>query len=127
MRMNEKIDVFLGMHLFLALLSIFEYTSKDGYHKKKWLPMGKNIANMYRYAQVALATNMRYINHLSVIYEKVTPVEMIKNISSSIIINERRYSGFNILKEETIRLLEILSSGSYIIKGFTNRDLRNKL
>lgn len=101
--------------------------SKDGYHKKKWVPMGKSIANMYRYAQVSLATNMRYLNHLSVIYDKVTPVDMIEKISSSIIINDRRYSGFNILKEETLQLFDILSNGSFIIKGFTNRDIRIKL
>lgn len=101
--------------------------SKDGYHNKKWVPMGKSIANMYRYAQVSLAINMRYLNHLSIIYDKVTPVDMIEKISSSVIINDRRYSGFNILKEETLQLFEILSNGSFIIKGFTNRDIRIKL
>lgn len=101
--------------------------SKDGYHKKAWVPMGKSIAYMYRYAQVSLAINMRYLNHLSVIYDTETPVELIEKLSSTIVIENRRYSGFNILKEETIQLFEILSNGSFIIKGFTNRDIRNKL
>lgn len=101
--------------------------SKDGCHCKKWVPMGKSIANMYRYAQVSLATNMRYLNHLSVIYDKVTPVEMIEKVSSTIEMNERKYSGFNILKKETIQLFEILSNGSFTIQGFTNRDIRKKL
>ena len=73
--------------------------TKGGYHKKMWVPMGKSIANMYRYAQV----------------------------SATVIINNRRYSGFNILKEETIQLFEILSNGSFLIKGFTNQDIRKKL
>lgn len=101
--------------------------TKDGYHKKAWTPMGKSIANMYRYAQVSLAINMRYLNHLSVIYDKVTPIKMIERMSSTIETDNRKYSGFNILKEETIRLFEILSDGSFIIKGFTNMDIRKRL
>lgn len=52
---------------------------------------------------------------------------MIHKISSTTVEKNRRYSGINIMKEETIRLFEILSNGAFIIKGFTNRDIRKKL
>ena len=40
--------------------------------------MGKSITNMYRYAQISLATNMQYLNHLSVIYDKVMDLLSLK-------------------------------------------------
>lgn len=100
--------------------------TKDHYHKKAWVPMGKSIANMYRYAQVSLGTNMRYLNHLSCIYDKKTPVELIENISEKRDFNNRPYSGYNLLNGDTIHLFEILSNGSYLIHGFTNKDIRNQ-
>lgn len=73
----------------------------------KSVPMDKRIINIYRCAQVSMAINMQYLNHLSVVCDKVTPVDMIeKNIFTQ---KGRRYSEFNIVKEETIRFFEMIN------------------
>ena len=40
--------------------------------------MGKSIANLYRYAEVSKATNLRYINALPLSVDNVTPVKEIE-------------------------------------------------
>lgn len=89
-----------------------------------WTPMGKSISNLYRYAEVSKATNNRYINALPNPVDVVTPVKDIENISKSIEVSNRHITGFNILKEDTTTLLEIIASGDFIVNGITNKELR---
>ena len=42
---------------------IYKESGKD--KDKKWVPMGKTIANLYRYAQVSQAANRRYLDAVS--------------------------------------------------------------
>lgn len=93
----------------------------------RWVSMGKSISNLYRYAEVSKATNMRYINALPSPVDTVTPVKEIESISCSIEVNNRHISGFNILNPETTKILEIIASGDYIVNGITNKNLRNRL
>lgn len=111
---------------------ILKETEKIVDHKvitteKHWVPMGKSIANLYRYAEVSKATNLRYINSLPLPVDNVTPVKEIENISKSIEVNNRHISGFNILNSETTKLLETIASGDYIVNGITNKTLRNRI
>lgn len=111
---------------------ILKETEKIVDHKvitttKHWVPMGKSIANLYRYAEVSKATNLRYINALPLPVDNVTPVKEIESISKSIEVNNRHISGFNILNSETTKLLETIASGDYIVNGITNKTLRNRV
>ena len=54
------------------------------------------------------------------------PVSEINKISSSIIVNKRKYTGFNILEKDTLNLFSIISSGEYLINGFSNKLIREK-
>lgn len=72
-----------------------------------WIPMGKSISNLYRYAEVSKATNMRYINALPNPIDNVTPVKSIENVSRTIEMDDRKISGFNILSKETTKLLRV--------------------
>ena len=94
---------------------------------KKWIPMGKSIANLYRYVEISKNITKRYIDALPEIdIETKVPISDIEKLSSSIIVNERKYTGFNILSEETTKLLSLISSGEYLINGFSNKMIRNK-
>ena len=54
------------------------------------------------------------------------PISEIEKISSAITINNRKYTGFNILEKDTLKLLSIISSGEYLINGFSNKLIRIK-
>lgn len=54
------------------------------------------------------------------------PLSEIEKISESITINKRKYTGFNILEKNTLKLFSIISSDKYLINGFTNKNIRAK-
>ena len=87
--------------------------------EKKWLPMGKSIANLYRYSEVCKAINMRYINSLPI------PVE-IEKVSNRKEVKGRIYTGFNLFNKDDIRLFNILADASLIVNGFNNKILRSR-
>lgn len=94
---------------------------------KEWIPMGKSIVNLYRYVEISKNITKRYIDALPEIdIENKVPISDIKKLSSSIIVNERKYTGFNILSEDTTNLLSLISSGEYLINGFSNKMIRTK-
>ena len=101
--------------------------TNEGYEVKRWVPMGKSIANLYRYKEVSEASNMRYIEALGNAIDKSKPIEEIEKVSSKIVVKGRRYTGFNILDKETTKLFKILSNGSYMINGFRNSDIKYAL
>ena len=94
--------------------------------EKKWLPMGKSIANLYRYAEVCKAINTRYINALPIPTEKEIAINKLKSISNRKEINNRIYTGFNLFSIDDIRLFNILADAGLLINGFTNKILRSR-
>ncbi len=93
---------------------------------KVWVSMGKSIANLYRYVEISKSITKRYIEALPEVNTDEVPIYEIQKVSSSIIINDKKYTGFNILQKDTLKLLSIISSGEYLINGFSNKNIRNK-
>ena len=87
---------------------------------------GKSIANLYRYIEISKSITQRYIEALPEINTDNISVKEIEKISSSIIVNKRKYSAFNILNEDTLSLFMIISSGDHLINGFNNKNIRRK-
>ena len=94
--------------------------------EKVWVPMGKSISNLYRYVEISKSITKRYIEALPDINIDEVPISEINKISSSIIVNERKYTGFNIFEKDTLNLFSIISSGEYLINGFSNKLIREK-
>lgn len=94
---------------------------------KKWLPMGKSIANLYRYAEICKAINKRYIEALPIPSEKEIAIKKLESVSNSKEVNNRIYTGFNLFKKSDNDLFNTLASADLIINGFTNKILRQRL
>lgn len=94
--------------------------------EKVWVPMGKSISNLYRYVEISKSITKRYIEALPDINIDEVPISEINKISSSIEVNDRKYTGFNILEKDTLKLFTIISSGEYLINGFSNKLIREK-
>ncbi len=93
---------------------------------KEWVPMGKSIANLYRYVEISKSITKRYIEALPEINTDEVPISEIEKISSSVEVNNQKYSGFNVLNKDTLKLLSTISSGEYLINGFSNKNIRIK-
>ncbi len=94
--------------------------------EKVWVPMGKSIANLYRYVEISKSITKRYIEALPEINSNEVPISEIEKVSSSVTVNDKKYTAFNILSKDTLKLLSIISSGEYLINGFSNKNIRNK-
>lgn len=92
--------------------------------QKKWLPMGKSVANLYRYVEISKSIIERYINALPLIDMNTVPLKEIESISNRVEKNGRVYTGFNLLNEETLEILKVISNAKYLINGFTNKSIR---
>ena len=94
---------------------------------KKWVSMGKSIANLYRYVEISKAITNRYINALPEIDNDKVPLKELAMVSSRKIVEGKPYPAFNILNDETLNLFAAISDGAYLISGFDNRLIRRKI
>lgn len=124
---NLRIEVTINNPKDFKVLKIKENNETgEVIETKEWVPMGKSIANLYRYVEISKSIIKRYIEALPEINIDEVPMSEIEKVSSSVIVNDRKYSAFNILSKDTLKLLSIISSGEYLINGFSNKNIRNK-
>ena len=89
--------------------------------------MGKSISNLYRYVEISKSITKRYIEALPDINLDEVHLKDIQKISSRKEVNNRIYSSFNILSEDTLNLFTEISKGEYLINGFNNKMIRKNL
>ena len=93
---------------------------------REWVPMGKSIANLYRYIEISKSITKRYLEAMQEITMDKVSVEDVAKISTSKEIRGRRYSAFNVLNAETLLLFQVISSGDFLINGFNNKNVRQR-
>jgi hypothetical protein len=92
--------------------------------QKKWVPMGKSIANLYRYAQVSEAANKRYLDALSLVEPRTESIQEIEKICHRVTSGKRIFSGMNLISKEVEAIfLAVMDAGNHI-NGFTNASIR---
>jgi hypothetical protein len=101
---------------------------REGLQVTEWVPMRKGVANRFRYRDVSLAANARYLDALAIVDDPSTAIRQLHSITG----RKRTRSGqsvraFNPLSEEDQRLFKALLSGDNAINGFRNRDIRERL
>ncbi len=85
----------------------------------------KVLPSQYKPFQVAvLLCTLATIPDISL--DKV-PQKEIMDISRAKEIRGRRYSRLNLLSEETIRVLKTISSGEFLLNGFDNKSIRQRI
>lgn len=100
-----------------------EVNSKEG-NVMRWVPMGKSIANLYRYAQVSKASNTRYLDALAEAVPTNEIITEIEKVCSHVTSKKRVYTGFNVLSPDICQLFLTIMNGAFLINGFVNKDLR---
>jgi hypothetical protein len=112
----------------------FKILNPNQQGKKKWVPMGKNISNLYRYAEIMKKCNERYLNSLAAVNKNGDLGKSIENLCHPVktklsknSLNERYYSAFNLLKDLSCNLFNSVMNGAYMIRGFTTKQLTQSL
>jgi hypothetical protein len=99
---------------------------------KEWVPMGKSFSNLYRYAEVAKACNLRYLESINSVNRNNNLDRKIEKLCNKVEtkISEksdsmpRKYAGFNVLSDFSCNVFNAILNGAFKIRGFKNKDLR---
>jgi hypothetical protein len=101
---------------------------RQGRRVTEWVPMRKGVANLFRYRDVSLAANGRYLEALAVVDDPGMAFKQLNTITQ----RKRTRAGqsvkaFNPLSADDQRVFKALLSGANTINGFRNRDIRARL
>jgi len=99
--------------------------TEDG--KLRWVPMRKGVSNLYRYAEIGLQANQRYLDHLTQAKLKSKAIPFLDGLCRSHTQNGKRFARFNPLQDVDRNLFAAIVSGEFVINGFRNHDLCDKL
>lgn len=100
---------------------------RDGTESKQWKPMGKSIANLYRYAEISKACNTRYLDAMVDIVPVKSTLKEIEEICSGKKTGGKKVPGFNVWSKEVVLIMETVCDGRYLVQGFKNKDIRCKI
>ena len=100
--------------------------TEDG-PKRRWVPMAKRVANLWRYAGVSMNANKRYLKALALVKAKDKVVKELDDLCRGRIVDGRRYAKFNPVARRDADVFRAVMSGDYVINGLRNRDLAQRL
>jgi len=95
--------------------------------QRRWLPMGKGVANLWRYVQVARQSNGRYLNALAQAQPKGKAIAELDRLCHPRTANGKRYARFNPVTAEDCELFSAVLAGEHALNGFRNKDLQARL
>jgi hypothetical protein len=93
----------------------------------RWMPLGKGVAYLWRYAEVGQQANHRYLDALAQAPLHGDAVAELDGVCRSRIIQGQRVAGLNPVTAETGALFQAVLKGEHQINGFRNRDLQHHL
>ena len=101
---------------------------RRGQTQMVWCPMNKGVANLYRYQQVAHASNGRYAAALALAQiPSHAARRALPSLAQPKTRRGRRYAGFNPARPEHVKLFAAVLDGDHLLRGFQNRDIRQRL
>ena len=108
-------------------MRVFRTSESDPDGEQKWLRMRKGVADLHRRAQLSQASNERYLEDLASV-ENTQPLG--KSLAApcrSTTRNGRPVQALNPFRQDDAKLLAAINHGEFLIHGFRNRDIKQKL
>ena len=106
-----------------------QYRPKEGDPEgaKKWRPMRRGLADLHRRGEVSQKVNERYLDALASVDDSARLHEILGPIAK-----RKQWKGHPVrplhpFSAEDSALLEIVSRGEFMIRGLSNRDVRERL
>jgi hypothetical protein len=91
---------------------------------KRWRPLRKGVADLYRRAKLSQAANERYLEKLAALDDTRTLQELVAPLCRPVPWQGQRVRALAPLSERDTKLLQAVQRGEFAIHGFRNRDLR---
>jgi hypothetical protein len=100
---------------------------REGQRRLVWCPMNKGVCNLYRYQEVALAANHRYLEALAVVDNPAPTYREVAELTEARTVQGRSSAGFNPARAQDIGLFRAVLDGNHLVRGFRNADIRRTL
>jgi len=102
--------------------------TRKGKSRMEWVDMRKGVAWLFRYREVSLKANSRYLDALAAVDDPTNAKRDLDRITTrKKDAAGRGCSGFNPLAHRDTELFQAVMDGEHCLRGFTNRDIRTKL
>jgi hypothetical protein len=106
---------------------VYRPVQHKGRRVKRWATMRRGVCDMHRRAQVSKAANARYLQALSVVGRMAVISHVLDPVSKRVTKDARPYRALRPVSPEDTRVFETVMQGQFLLRGFTNKDLRLKL
>jgi len=94
----------------------------------EWVDMRKGVAWLFRYREVSLMANSRYLDALAAVDDPTNAKRDLDRLTTpKKDAAQRSCSAFNPLARHDAELFQAIMDGEHCLRGFTNRDIRAKL
>ena len=131
LKLYDKFKIILRIETTVNDVSFFQQYRqvhhRDHSISTKYAPMKKTIYSLPALGETLRAVHNRYLKFISEIDTPDTGLHNLQHLTESRQDNEHRYKGFNLLSEEDPSLFRLLLNGEFVLKGFSNKMLRQLL
>ena len=107
---------------------IYKKIKRKGKCRTEWVSMRKGVAYLFRYREVSLMADSRYLDALALVDDPTYAKRDLDRITT----RKKDAAGrgcpaFNPLSRSDAELFQAVMDGDHCVKGFTNGDIRLKL
>jgi len=102
-------------------------TERKGVRGMRWIPMRLAVSDLDRRVEVSRAANERYLEALAVVGVPCPAREVLDKVGQSVVKEDRRYRPLRPVSEGEAKVFAAVLDGRFLIKGFSNRQLRELL
>jgi len=101
--------------------------TRNGARTTAWIPMRKSVADLRRRVELSRAANERYFEALGLVGDSSPTRSLTDPVSRRITRDGRPYRALRPIDPEEAKLFALLLDGRFLLQGFRNRDLRQRL
>jgi hypothetical protein len=92
-----------------------------------YFPMGKGIANLYRYAEIGMSANNRYLEMLTAVDNPAEGFAAIRRVCEKAKLNGKSKRALNPLQIKDISMFAAVMKGEFALQGFRHKDIAKAL
>ncbi len=102
-------------------------TEWNGVRRMRWIPMRFGLADLDRRVEISRAANERYLEALAIVEVSSPARELLDEVSRRVVKQGRPYRALRPVSREESRVFAATLNGRFLVRGFTNRELRESL
>jgi hypothetical protein len=130
-KMYDKFGRILRIEVTVNDVSFFRHRREVEHRNSEptieWAPMKKTVCSLPPLRELLAAATQRYLKFLSDIETPEVGVQALDHLTHTLAEGQHSYKGFNLLSEKDASVFRLLLHGEFVISGFSNKALRQRL